>query len=82
MFSMPAPIPAAPGDFASATKHYSPTAVLIASIGLVSTDIASTSPPHRNGFISSSVDSGLNEFEPVEIVEIHVRDGELQDIIP
>lgn len=28
MFSMPAPIPAAPGDFASATKHHSPTATI------------------------------------------------------
>ncbi|VDB89790.1 unnamed protein product [Peniophora sp. CBMAI 1063] len=44
--------------------------------------IASTSPPQRKGFISSSVDSALNEYEPVEIIEIHVRDGELQDIIP
>ncbi|KAL7627609.1 hypothetical protein AAE478_001802 [Parahypoxylon ruwenzoriense] len=28
MFSMPAPIPAPPGDFSSATKHYSPTATI------------------------------------------------------
>ncbi|KAI4867067.1 mitochondrial ribosomal protein MRP51 [Hypoxylon rubiginosum] len=28
MFSMPAPIPAPPGDYSSATKHYSPTATI------------------------------------------------------
>ncbi|KAI1409378.1 mitochondrial ribosomal protein MRP51 [Hypoxylon sp. FL1857] len=28
MFSMPAPIPAPPGDYSAATKHYSPTATI------------------------------------------------------
>ena len=47
-------------------------------------DIASTSPPNSMGFIStsaSSANTSYNEYE-VEVVEIRVREGELEDIIP
>lgn len=46
--------------------------------------IASTSPPNSMGFIStsaSSANTSYNEYE-VEVVEIRVREGELEDIIP
>jgi len=46
--------------------------------------VASTSPPHSAGFIStsaSSTNSALNDYE-VEVVEIRVKEGELNDIIP
>lgn len=47
-------------------------------------DIASTSPPNSRGFISSSVssnNSAMTDYE-VEVVEIRVKEGELDDIIP
>jgi hypothetical protein len=47
-------------------------------------DMASTSPPSSKRFIStsaSSVSSGLPDYE-VDVVEIRVREGELEDIIP
>ncbi|PPQ95461.1 hypothetical protein CVT26_008480 [Gymnopilus dilepis] len=46
--------------------------------------IASTSPPNSRGFISSSVgstNSALTDYE-VEVVEIRVNPGDLDDIIP
>ncbi|TFK34605.1 hypothetical protein BDQ12DRAFT_689561 [Crucibulum laeve] len=46
--------------------------------------VASTSPPNARGFISSSVsstNSALTDYE-VEVVEIRIREGELDDIIP
>ncbi|KAF7424546.1 hypothetical protein PC9H_009853 [Pleurotus ostreatus] len=46
--------------------------------------VASTSPPNATGFISTSASStysALNEYE-VEVVEIRVEEGELNDIIP
>jgi hypothetical protein len=46
--------------------------------------IASTSPPNSRGFISSSVsstNSAMTDYE-VEVVEIRVKEGELDDIIP
>ncbi|KAF8645861.1 hypothetical protein AX16_007519 [Volvariella volvacea WC 439] len=46
--------------------------------------IASTSPPHHKGYIStsaSSTNSALGDYE-VEVVEIRVKEGELRDIIP
>jgi len=46
--------------------------------------VASTSPPNSKGFIStsaSSTNSALTDYE-IEVVEIRVREGELDDIIP
>ncbi|KAL0945496.1 hypothetical protein HGRIS_000979 [Hohenbuehelia grisea] len=46
--------------------------------------VASTSPPHSMGFVStsaSSTNSALNDYE-IEVVEIRVKEGELNDIIP
>ncbi|GLB44789.1 hypothetical protein LshimejAT787_1801260 [Lyophyllum shimeji] len=46
--------------------------------------IASTSPPNSMGFIStsaSSTNSGLTDYE-VEVVEIRVKEGELDCIMP
>ncbi|EAU85224.1 hypothetical protein CC1G_06240 [Coprinopsis cinerea okayama7 len=46
--------------------------------------IASTSPPNSHGFISTSVsstNSAMTDYE-VEVVEIRIKDGELEDIIP
>ncbi|KAH9945405.1 uncharacterized protein BXZ73DRAFT_96395 [Epithele typhae] len=46
--------------------------------------VASTSPSNARGFVSSSVSStasSMMEYE-VEVVEIRVREGELNDIIP
>ncbi|KAF8903713.1 hypothetical protein CPB84DRAFT_1773991 [Gymnopilus junonius] len=46
--------------------------------------IASTSPPNSRGFISSSVgsnNSAMTDYE-VEVVEIRVNPGDLDDIIP
>ncbi|KAI0327837.1 hypothetical protein GY45DRAFT_1307984 [Cubamyces sp. BRFM 1775] len=46
--------------------------------------IASTSPSNSRGFVSSSVsstNSSMMDYE-VEVVEIRVREGELNDIIP
>ncbi|KAF8556533.1 hypothetical protein OG21DRAFT_1506467 [Imleria badia] len=46
--------------------------------------VASTSPPGCRGFISnswSSTTSSMTDYE-VEVVEIRIRDGELNDIIP
>ncbi|KAI0705791.1 hypothetical protein C8T65DRAFT_652756 [Cerioporus squamosus] len=46
--------------------------------------VASTSPSNSHGFVSSSVsstNSSMMEYE-VEVVEIRVREGELNDIIP
>ncbi|KIM39306.1 hypothetical protein M413DRAFT_447249 [Hebeloma cylindrosporum] len=46
--------------------------------------IASTSPPNARGFISSSVsstNSAMTDYE-VEVVEIRVKPGDLDDIIP
>ncbi|KAF8872583.1 hypothetical protein BD779DRAFT_1613783 [Infundibulicybe gibba] len=46
--------------------------------------VASTSPPNSRGFVSTSVsstNSALTDYE-VEVVEIRVREGELEDIIP
>lgn len=48
------------------------------------TDVASTSPPNGAGFISSSVsstNSSMMDYE-VEVVEIRVKEGELNDILP
>jgi len=48
------------------------------------TDVASTSPPNSRGFIStsaSSTNSALTDYE-VEVVEIRVTEGDLDDIIP
>jgi hypothetical protein len=46
--------------------------------------IASTSPPNSRGFISSSVSSNNSAFTDyeVEVVEIRVKEGDLDDIIP
>ena len=47
-------------------------------------DVASTSPSNPRGFVSSSVsstNSSMMDYE-VEVVEIRVREGELNDIIP
>lgn len=47
-------------------------------------DVASTSPSNSRGFVSSSVsstNSSMMDYE-VEVVEIRVREGELNDIIP
>ncbi|TCD65248.1 hypothetical protein EIP91_002956 [Steccherinum ochraceum] len=45
--------------------------------------VASTSPPNAKGFISSSVSSTVSALDyEVEVVEIRVGEGELQDIIP
>lgn len=47
-------------------------------------DFASTSPPNASGFVSSSVsstNSSMMDYE-VEVVEIRVGEGELDDIIP
>lgn len=49
-----------------------------------SADVASTSPPNGSGFISSSVsstNSSMMDYE-VEVVEIRVKEGELNDILP
>jgi len=46
--------------------------------------VASTSPPNVSGFVSSSVsstNSSMMDYE-VEVVEIRVKEGELNDIIP
>jgi len=46
--------------------------------------IASTSPPNSRGFISSSVssnNSAMTDYE-VEVVEIRVTEGDLDEIIP
>ncbi|KAI0044292.1 hypothetical protein FA95DRAFT_1608682 [Auriscalpium vulgare] len=46
--------------------------------------VASTSPPNSTGFFStsaSSTNSALENYE-IEVVEIRVREGELDDIIP
>ncbi|KIY45079.1 hypothetical protein FISHEDRAFT_76927 [Fistulina hepatica ATCC 64428] len=46
--------------------------------------IASTSPPMNTGSFASSLSStysGLNDYE-IEVVEIRVREGELNNIIP
>jgi hypothetical protein len=45
--------------------------------------VASTSPPNARGFISSSVSStnSVTDYE-VEVVEIRVKPGDLDDIIP
>ncbi|KZT73567.1 hypothetical protein DAEQUDRAFT_721626 [Daedalea quercina L-15889] len=46
--------------------------------------VASTSPPNGSGFISSSVssaNSSMTDYE-VEVVEIRVKEGELNDILP
>ncbi|KAH9930058.1 uncharacterized protein B0H18DRAFT_1117122 [Fomitopsis serialis] len=46
--------------------------------------VASTSPPNGSGFISSSVSSNNSstmDYE-VEVVEIRVKEGELNDILP
>ncbi|EPS95950.1 hypothetical protein FOMPIDRAFT_1025580 [Fomitopsis schrenkii] len=46
--------------------------------------VASTSPPNGAGFISSSVSStntSMMDYE-VEVVEIRVKEGELNDILP
>ncbi|KAH9481884.1 hypothetical protein JR316_0006414 [Psilocybe cubensis] len=46
--------------------------------------IASTSPPNSRGFISSSVssnNSAMTDYE-VEVVEIRVKEGDLEGIIP
>ncbi|KAI0710214.1 hypothetical protein C8Q76DRAFT_798958 [Earliella scabrosa] len=46
--------------------------------------VASTSPSNSHGFVSSSVsstNSSMMDYE-VEVVEIRVREGELNDIIP
>jgi len=46
--------------------------------------VASTSPPNSKGFIStsaSSTNSALTDYE-VEVVEIRVQEGELDNIIP
>ncbi|TFY67824.1 hypothetical protein EVJ58_g1381 [Rhodofomes roseus] len=46
--------------------------------------VASTSPPNGSGFISSSVsstNSSMMDYE-VEVVEIRVKEGELNDILP
>ncbi|KDQ59149.1 hypothetical protein JAAARDRAFT_33878 [Jaapia argillacea MUCL 33604] len=46
--------------------------------------VASTSPAYSSSFVStsaSSTNSCLNEYE-VEVVEIRVKEGDLQDIIP
>lgn len=50
----------------------------------VDADVASTSPSNGHGFVSSSVsstNSSMMDYE-VEVVEIRVREGELNDIIP
>ena len=61
---------------------------LLTSIGVLCvlflTDVASTSPSNSHGFVSSSVsstNSSMMDYE-VEVVEIRVREGELNDIIP
>ncbi|KAK2460174.1 hypothetical protein APHAL10511_007853 [Amanita phalloides] len=46
--------------------------------------VASTSPPNSRGFVSSSAlstNSGLPDYE-VEVVEIRVKEGDLDGIIP
>ncbi|KAF8629962.1 hypothetical protein AX17_005528 [Amanita inopinata Kibby_2008] len=46
--------------------------------------VASTSPPNSRGFVSStalSTSSGLTDYE-VEVVEIRVKEGDLDGIIP
>ncbi|KAM6504045.1 hypothetical protein JOM56_000988 [Amanita muscaria] len=46
--------------------------------------VASTSPPNSRGFVSSSglsTNSGLPDYE-VEVVEIRIKEGELDRIIP
>ncbi|KAF8151034.1 hypothetical protein B0H34DRAFT_665759 [Crassisporium funariophilum] len=46
--------------------------------------VASTSPPNARGFISTSVssnNSALTDYE-IEVVEIRVQEGELDNIIP
>ncbi|KAH8801255.1 hypothetical protein DL96DRAFT_1508298 [Flagelloscypha sp. PMI_526] len=47
--------------------------------------VASTSPSLNGHFVSSSVgstNSAMTEYEPVDIVEIRVREGDLESIIP
>ncbi|KII89708.1 hypothetical protein PLICRDRAFT_39851 [Plicaturopsis crispa FD-325 SS-3] len=47
--------------------------------------VASTSPPNAPGFVStsaSSTNSSLTDYDTVEVVEIRVKEGELNDIIP
>jgi hypothetical protein len=46
-------------------------------------DVASTSPPTSSGAFSgcASTSTSLGDYE-IEVVEIRVRDGELDDIIP
>ena len=47
-------------------------------------DVASTSPPNSRGFVSNSVsspNSAITDYE-VEVVEIRVQEGELDNIIP
>jgi hypothetical protein len=46
-------------------------------------DVASTSPPMSTGAFSAcgSTSTSLGDYE-IEVVEIRVRDGELDDIIP
>ncbi len=49
-----------------------------------SLDIASTSPPNSRGFISTSLssnNSAMTDYE-VEVVEIRVNEGDLDEIIP
>ncbi|KAI1377540.1 mitochondrial ribosomal protein MRP51 [Hypoxylon crocopeplum] len=46
MFSMPAPIPGPPGDYSSATKHYSPTATINYPTHLT---VTTTSSSRANG---------------------------------
>ena len=46
-------------------------------------DITSTSPPNGNGFLPgswSSTNSSLTGYE-IEVVEIRVKEGELDDMI-
>jgi len=46
--------------------------------------VASTSPPNSRGFVSTSVssnNSAITDYE-VEVVEIRVQEGELENIIP
>ncbi|OJT03353.1 hypothetical protein TRAPUB_6022 [Trametes pubescens] len=64
-------------------KHRQPVFTL-RPILTIQKNVASTSPSNSRGFVSSSVsstNSSMMDYE-VEVVEIRVREGELNDIIP
>jgi hypothetical protein len=64
--------------------HVQNAVSFLLSLTLTPLDIASTSPPSLNSFVSGSNNPNnptMNDYE-VEVVEIRVREGELNDIIP